>query len=130
MKKENLIDGQLPEFGNPVHIKWLREKAEIMNGEINFHEISWMPARYIDGGGKTKPRFEIVDDRDDEDCVVDYVPCPRCARLHILLVCFDPQQVPYEQSIQIDEDSKEFDCWNCGLEFEVDERMVYVKMQQ
>ncbi len=126
MNQQNLINGAKPEFGNPQHIKWLKDKERYMSGEINFHEITWQHGQYIGGGASTRPRFKFCSPK-NADCLVDYIPCPRCNRQHILLVCIDPDSVPYDQSLSADEGSKEFSCWSCGLEFETEDRCVYVK---
>lgn len=126
MHTQNLIHGQKPEFGNIAHINYVRLMERHMSGEINFHEITWQPGQYIGGGDKSKPRFKFCSPK-NADCLVDYIPCPRCKRQHILLVCIDPDSVPYDQNVAADEESEEFECWSCGLEFETQQRLVYVK---
>jgi|GEM_PF-3329009 len=126
MTSQNLINGQKPEFGNPSHINYVKLMERYMSGEINFYEITWQHALYIGGGDKSKPRFKFCSPS-NADCLLDYIPCPRCKRQHILLVCIDPDGVPYEQSLVADEGSAEFNCWSCGLEFETENRCVYVK---
>lgn len=129
MKTDNLIKGQKPEFGNPDHIKWLAEKSAIMNGGINFDEIDWKFALYIDGGGKSKPRFEWVENFKNADCLVCYVKCPRCGRNHILLYCFDVSpQLWNDELIRIDKEVEDgFSCWSCGLEMYAEDRLLYVR---
>jgi hypothetical protein len=38
---KNLINGQKPEFGNHEHIKWVREQAAKLNGELNVGTADW-----------------------------------------------------------------------------------------
>lgn len=127
---KNLINGQKPEFGNTSQIKELQRIENIFTGKINFHEIEWMPAVYIDGGGKSKPRYKYVDDYKDADCLVDHVPCPRCGKNHILLICLEDSGVWYEDLLAVDKETQEgFECWNCGLSMHADDdRNVYVKV--
>lgn len=126
MDHKNLINGQNPEFGNTLHIAFVRGKERVMSGEINFHEISWQHAHYIGTDAGRKPRFRFCGPK-NADCLVDYVPCPRCNRQHILLVGIDTDSVAIDQLLMADEASEEFSCWSCGLEFETVKRLVYVK---
>lgn len=131
MNPRNLIHGQLPQFGNPEHIAYVKEKTAILKGEINFYTIDWLPC--IEWGRTTetrKPVFRYCSFR-NANALVDYIPCPKCGRLHCLLFNFDPQGNWYDELIAVDEAAKEFSCWNCKQEFTTDEdRNVYCKPEE
>lgn len=124
--RPNTINGAKPEFGNPEHIAFIKEKTAIFSGEVPFHQIEWERCTYKGHVGTTgRPVFDYAK---HGDAVVDYIPCPNCNRLHILLISFDPQGNWYDELIQIDETAKEFKCWNCHTEFTTDDdRNVFVK---
>ena len=124
----NMINGQLPQIGNPLHIAYVKSKARVMSGGINFHTITWNYCHYWGGSTDTnKPKYRYEDPK-NADAVVDHIPCPKCGRLHVLLVAYDPQGNWYDELIDIDASVKEFACWNCHTEFETDDdRNVYVK---
>lgn len=131
MKSDNLIKGQKPEFGNTDQIKWLQKKAEIMNGEINFDEITWQSGRFINRTETHKPIIKKDTLRSESDCLYFYLTCPKCERQHILYYFFDNQATWYDELISIDMQTDEgFECWNCGLEMHTDYRMIYVKQPE
>lgn len=128
----NLINGQKPEFGNLEHIEFVKRIDRIFTGKESFQQIEWEPCHYWGSHTDTgKPKFQ---DRNWKyaDAVVDYIICPKCEKLHCLLVAFDPQIAKtawYQVLIEIDNSIKEFICWNCKTKFEVDEeRNVFVKI--
>lgn len=127
---KNRINGEKPEFGNLEHIAYCRKVERIFSGEESFHEIDWQYCHYWGASTDTnKPKFRYTD-FENADAVVDYIPCPKCGRLHCLLVAFDPQGNWYDELIAIDESVKEFKCWNCGLWFETDDyRNVFVRVR-
>lgn len=127
---KNRINGQKPEFGNLEHIAFCRKIERIFSGQVNFHTIEWKSCFYWGGSTDTgKPKFRWASHK-NANALVDYIPCPKCGRLHCLLFSFDPMDNWYDNLIQVDEAAKEFDCWNCGTEFETDDdRNVYVKLQ-
>ncbi|MBE0663770.1 MAG: hypothetical protein IH597_15045 [Bacteroidales bacterium] len=129
MDKRNLINGEKPEFGNPKHIAWYKRMARILQGDEPAGEIDWMKCHYW--GASTAsgaPKHCWPDDEHPADALVAYIECPRCRRQHKLLVTYDPQGNWYDELISCDESVKQFECWNCGLEFYTDEdRNVYVK---
>jgi len=133
MKSDNLIKGQKPEFGNPDHIKWLKEQSEIMNGEINFGEIDWMFCQYLNGGCKTKPKFRYAPMKEC-DAIVDTIKCPKCDSEHILLLHIpDLNGILCHQQIieaECELDKEGFKCHNCGLEMYIEDRMLYVKQNE
>lgn len=132
---ENPFRNRKPEFGNPEQINYLREFDKVFKGEINCDEIDWEFGKYIGNKGETrKPAVRFTEKKGEIDCVYDYIKCPRCNRLHLLVVSFAPEDFNsplWQQTlITIDESVKEFQCWNCKLEFETEDRLVYVKKGQ
>jgi hypothetical protein len=131
MPRLNLINGSKPEFGNPDHIKYVKEHNEIFNGIRSLHQIDWAFAQYIGETGETgKPRFTYCGHR-KADCVVDYIPCPRCHHQHILLITFSDRRFSYQTMLEVQQEAQEFECWNCRLKFISDEEgFVYCKPPQ
>lgn len=127
----NLINGQLPQWGNPDHIAYVKNMSALFSGEKSFHTIEWSFCNYWGKHTDTgKPKFRWAEQHKDADAVVDYVPCPKCKRDHVLLVGYDPQANWYDMLIAIDDSVKEFECWNCKTEFVTDEdRNVFVKQK-
>jgi hypothetical protein len=123
----NTIHGEAPQIFNARHIAFIKEKDRVLSGEINFHTIQWAHCQYSGSHNETnKPIFRYTSFK-NSNAVVDYIPCPRCGRQHVLLVGYDPDDNWYDQLALIDETVEEFECWNCGIKFETDDdRNAYV----
>lgn len=126
----NRINGQPLEFGNREQIEFVNRHNRIFSGEEAFHEIEWKFCIYMGHTGPTsKPRFKIVEWNNACDAVVDYIPCPRCRRIHILLVHggYNPYDLLVAANRKTDDG---FHCWNCKTEFYTENHFVFVKKNQ
>lgn len=117
-------------FGNKLLIEEIRHNEEIMAGRINCDEINWHFCRVSDHTTETRNSITYdIGNIKEATAVKAYVKCPGCKKLHKLVVQYNPHAFPQiDEWLQVDEQVREFSCWNCGLEFETDDdRMVYVK---
>jgi hypothetical protein len=130
MNKLNLINGKFPEFGNPEHIKFIKEKNRILSGNINFQEIDWQPCK-SSGINRLNgtPLFKYVDP-DQADAVVDSFNCPRCNHLIYMLTNYDKND--FNSIFQIDRHFEEegITCTHCNQEFIVEDRLIYCKPKE
>lgn len=118
---------------SPTLIYDVRRNERMLSGQLNVCEIDWQECSYNGSTDATnKPKTYWTDDDNEVNAVVTFIPCPGCHRKHKLVVCYDPHaDVPMDEWMKIEEIAREFECWNCGLEFRTDEeRLVYVKVDQ
>lgn len=125
------IDGLPLQHGNKNQIHLCQAISKIFSGSYSWHTIDWNYVHYWGASTSTgKPIFKYVSPK-KADALVDMIPCPKCGRLHCLLITYDPQANWYDELINIDRHVEEegFDCWNCGLEMYADhERNVFVRI--
>jgi hypothetical protein len=132
MARTNLINGQRPQFGNPEHIAWVKEKTEIMSGDYPVCEADWEFVRLGNRTTETRKPITYFEEPNNADAVQCYVPCPRCKRLHKHVVCYDPFEID-QTAVWAAIDETEITCWNCGLEMHITSdgsRNVYVTKNQ
>lgn len=117
-----------PEIGNKNHCEWVRRMERIMNGEELVCCLEWRFCQFVKLDSINKPIHRWVDRDEVADSVVAWIHCPQCGKLHKEMASFDPQLVHYDKLALIENHFKEFQCYNCGLEFATDiEGFVYVK---
>ncbi len=117
---KNTINGQKPEFGNPEHIKFVKEGNDKLAGKLAVCELEWEPVLW--SGVKTGTGYPKTAHASWKKCdaVQCYIPCPKCSCTHKHVACYDPNDVlAIEQWSRIH--SVEISCYNCGLQFEIPE---------
>ena len=121
-KRPNLIDGAPLEFGNQDQIQANIEHNRIMSGELGFAEgLEWSPCSWNFMSGWLYPVDWL-----EADTIKAYLECPRCKRLMRFESSYEPVPLHCQSLIEADSAHEEFECWNCGLEFEQDEGSIFV----
>ncbi len=120
MYRKNTIKGQKPEFGNPEHIKFVKEGSDKLAGKLAVCSLEWEPVKWNGQKNETRKPITYHSTWKNCDAVQCYIPCPRCNKMHKHVVCYDQNNVlQIEQWAAIHE--AENACWNCGLQFEIPE---------
>ncbi len=131
MDKRNLINGRRPEIGNPEHIMYYKNQIAKMSGKTPVCQIEWEFCLYWGQSSNTgRPIFAWCSKK-EADTVVSFIPCPKCGKIHVLLIPFNRSNNWYDEILHIDEQAESFKCWNCHLQFKTDVTgNVYVKQQE
>jgi len=130
--RANTINGQKPQFGNPVHIAFVKMAEARMSGLFPVSELDWQFVRIANRTTETRGPITYHCSHKQADAVMCYILCPRCSRWHKHVVGYDPYEVD-QTAMWASIDEQEITCWNCGLEMYVEQdgsRNVYVRQHK